>query len=452
MSAGLNVLKNTLKDLTAVDVDQGQIGNQAANEALRRLESRLIINGSITKLASTLVVNPEIVATTSATRSSAFDDAASVVVDVFSGFYLQAFQILTNLYGFSGIEAIAILKENSGGGTDKVKAAAMKRVLDNTIKETEKVLNKESFKGLFNLDFNTLHLDHEALTPDEIEIEKAKLNLKNKELDLKNKEIDAKMQADMAKFQAGRTGAAGALAEVDDRPEKLSTLVKHLNVTLDIGKTIMDGASSIDGGTPAMIAKREKGIHISKLYIPITVMTGINRVQLGEVLDIVVDKSYKRSFSNRWMEYKSGGITLSDLIFCTDLIKDYKKKHIKKADDLSNRLEGKAVSKVLSTLVERNPHGAETSYNMIIITKDELATIEKAVNGKITNGSTKDKILASLMAHSLTVLDDEVERLTVYVSDISGSLDIGYKKLNKTKNTDLTDIMKYMMIGKMPEL
>ena len=170
MSAGLNVLKTTLQDLSGVDANKDNIGTQAANEALRRLESNLMISGSITKLASTLIVNPEIIATVDATRSPIFDDASGIVVDIFSGFYLQAFQILTNLYGFSGIEAIAVLKENKGDATGKIAGAITSRVLDNAIKETQKQLNKESFNGLFNLDFSNLQLALEDIEDDDYEV------------------------------------------------------------------------------------------------------------------------------------------------------------------------------------------------------------------------------------------------------------------------------------------
>ena len=83
------------------------------NQTDKFLNANFKKTGSITKLLKTLIVEPTIIVSEEAKTSRAFDQAVNTSLNIFSSFYLQAFQILTQLNGKSGVEAIDILSTNN---------------------------------------------------------------------------------------------------------------------------------------------------------------------------------------------------------------------------------------------------------------------------------------------------------------------------------------------------
>ena len=238
------------------------------NQTDKFLNANFKKTGSITKLLKTLIVEPTIIVSEEAKTSRAFDQAVNTSLNIFSSFYLQAFQILTQLNGKSGVEAIDILSTNNYKTNDLLKISASKlggSALGYAANAAGYTLTTESFKTpttLNQLDFTapTMVLDQES-------IDAYKVNL----------------EADTAREKESK--------------ELNSACIKVLEITIS----------------------RENN---ERIKIPITVAATIKTVPQKELIKVVEDSNAKNSFLARWYEYRSGGITLGDFLFCGDLIKE----------------------------------------------------------------------------------------------------------------------------------
>ena len=81
--------------------------------------------------------------------------------------------------------------------------------------------------------------------------------------------------------------------------------------------------------------------------------------------------------------------------------------------------------------------GAEVSYNMIMVTDYELEMLEKAYNKKLDNFNSRQAFLKVMNAHNLSVVNDDAERINIYIADINGGMDIGFGKLQKRNDKDI---------------
>ena len=386
--AGMKLLKDYL--------DAG-----STNKTDKFVNSKFKTTGSITKLLKTLIVEPTIIVSEEARNSKAFDQAVSVSLDIFSSFYMQAFQILTQLNGKSSVEAIDILSTNNYKTTDLLKIAA----------------SKAGSSGLsYAATVAGMSLSTESLK------EPKTLN----QLDFSSPSIYFNSEAEHGTLKdvyARDSGTGQGLA---------SACVKSL--MLSINRVDDEG-------------KKES------IQIPITIACTIRTVSQKELLKVVENKSSNFSWASRWMEYRSGGITLGDFLFCSDLIKEYKKNRLDKASQLLGELAEQKSSmyarKQLTHLA-----GAEASYNTVILSELDAEYISKAFKKDITSYNGKQDYLEAMNAHNLTILDEDNERCQIYISDLQNSIDIGYNKLMKSNNSNkdgaMLEMMKYFMANKTP--
>ena len=376
------------------------------NQTDKFLNANFKKTGSITKLLKTLIVEPTIIVSEEAKTSRAFDQAVNTSLNIFSSFYLQAFQILTQLNGKSGVEAIDILSTNNYKTNDLLKISASKlggSALGYAANAAGYTLTTESFKTpttLNQLDFTapTMVLDQES-------IDAYKVNL----------------EADTAREKDAQQLKSGLVLD--------GACIKVLEITIT----------------------RENNEHIK---IPITVAATIKTVPQKELIKVVEDSNAKNSFLARWYEYRSGGITLGDFLFCGDLIKEYKKNKLDKASQLLGELsEQKGSSLARQALT--GTKGAEVSYNTVILSELDAEYISKAFRQNITSYNGKQAYLSVMNAHNLTILDEDNERCKIYISDLQNSIDVGYNKLMKMgdgskDNGFMLEMMKYFMANKTP--
>lgn len=370
------------------------------NQTDKFLNANFKKTGSITKLLKTLIVEPTIIVSEEAKTSRAFDQAVNTSLNIFSSFYLQAFQILTQLNGKSGVEAIDILSTNNYKTNDLLKISASKlggSALGYAANAAGYTLTTESFKTpttLNQLDFTapTMVLDQESIAAYKVNLE-----------------------ADTAREKESK--------------ELNSACIKVLEITIS----------------------RENN---ERIKIPITVAATIKTVPQKELIKVVEDSNAKNSFLARWYEYRSGGITLGDFLFCGDLIKEYKKNKLDKASQLLGELsEQKGSSLARQALT--GTKGAEVSYNTVILSELDAEYISKAFRQNITSYNGKQAYLSVMNAHNLTILDEDNERCKIYISDLQNSIDVGYNKLMKMgdgskDNGFMLEMMKYFMTNKTP--
>lgn len=317
--------------------------------------------------------------------------------------------------------------------------------------ETEQKL-KDALKDssqTINDNKDTLAKNRQEINERDKEIRK--LKEKNFEEQKALKDFETKLRQDTEKIKA-RIAAINAIANTqfdnlvaaeinDPKNQSFGGYGRQFKLVLGTTPTTMtnkDGSKDIIGE--------------HKLEIPMAVIASTNVVKEQDIATALETKDFRHTLSYRWREYRSGGISLADFIFCGDLIKEYRASRLKDSAGLLAKLEDQnIIGNVRRGLT--GAKGAEGSYNMIIITEDEIEHYNKVLGKNILTPEGKNKFLRSLNGYMFAIVNDDTERVTMHIADLKGSIDMGYNRLQRhaaSKNNDMMDFMQYLMKNQLP--
>ena len=371
--AGILVALDTVRQVISkneVEITQDQV------EKLENIETLFTTNGSITKLLSKFVIEPTLICSKGVRQSKVFDKLLQVNLDIFSAFYMQAFQILKDVYGLDSRLTFDVLSTDTGVD------------LTNVLKGGLLTLSRNSYDEVFS----------------------------------NNKFLTFSMEKD--------DGEKDLTKELDKINDNLyGTLQKQLNVNVSYG----------DKGNKQVI------------QIPITVKAFVIVTDTENIVNFLRPNATDKTFWARLDEYRAGAISLKELLFCGDIIAEYKKNRLRDKDSLSAILTSRQMSSQLKRIATKGMAGYEASYNMLIVTSDDKVRLDRHINGDISKEANKQKILEEASAMTISIADDDYERVNIYTRDIRGSSDVGYKALSKRKDKDgenLGEILKSLLMSK----
>lgn len=425
----------------------------ATKENIKNIKSN-----TLTGITKNLMVEPTIIVSNNVRNSKIFDQLVALDMDLFTCFYTQAFQILTDVLGQAAISAIDVLS------TNKYTGAAMERYVRNRVyklvlESMDKpfclgdldfsnpifMLNHEEregleqeYKSIFNLEGNNGKPSLPGtVTPTPNNQQRnvpAGANRQNNNGKNKDKDGDEKKwPSEVTRSSAhgyDRNAITDRISMYDGQMKSMyeslnQVLVRTVNVKA-LRPDNVTGKPGTDG----------QGVLTKEFIIPITIIGTVKVVPIDEIIIAVSNYDFKKSFTYRLREWQSGGISLSDLIFATDLIKEYKANKLSKNSQLMTDIEDKRNTSNIRKAVT-GIQGAEVSYNMIMVTDYELEMLEKAYNKKLDNFNSRQAFLKVMNAHNLSVVNDDAERINIYIADINGSMDIGFGKLQKRNDKDI---------------
>lgn len=318
-------------------------------------------NGNIVKLVNSLSVEPIIITTEAARRSPAYKSSVNMMLDIFSGYYLQAFQIMTELHGLDARLAISLLNNRNNGYISK----------QNYLSD---LLNTESF-------------------------------LISKESDSKAKFLDN----DIRSWYEQRT----------------------LEVSIDVK----------DSNGKSMV-----------VTIPVIIRAQVLETDIKSIMNFMQPTTtHDKSFLARFREWRSGGISLMDLIFVQDLRAEYRKNKIQDKDDMlaiiNNRATTSYAKKITSGI-----RGFEGLYNMLLIHESDTRELNNFIKGDITKPKFKEDLLKAASSILYCSLDDDYERAAFFITDTQLETVVPFKKLDKKagKNSsdDMIEIVKAILAGR----
>ena len=472
----------------------------AEYEKLRKRLPALQTDGSITKFLSSFIVEPVIIVSKDARNIEVSDKLAVLNTDIFASFYLQAFHALTSMYDLDAKIAVHLL------GTDNSSMFGV--MVDEGMRFGLDTQSKDYFKELFDKPVNKyLTFSCEAKDDEYDILENTILNGDINKLNILLNCNDS--QAEYA-GQMLKQEIAGEYKRIHSKPPKdfskvddaINNVLKkrHDMLLKNRSKTQTHGydkesfekvckilgidptqyvagfgryrdSASIDYTSSKVsdlqaenlyyVNHRDLSVKIDTiakngesrtLIVPITIKTHVIVTQFDNILNMLKPNDRTKKFGYRLDEYKSGAISLRELIFCGDLIKSYKNNKLKDKDGLISIIkqrEESANSKLIST---REMVGFEKYYNMLIVTADEKILLSKHVGGDILNEKYKQELMTQAHALTLSVIDPDYERVYILTKDIRGRSDVTFKAIARKSNkeSDATDIMKAILANRPP--
>ena len=429
--SALGTLESVFKTVLSIKEDPKNAVKEY--EKMTKQNGLIKVDGSITKLLSKYIVEPVVIVSKDARNTEVADKLIQLNTDIFSSFYLQAFHVLNNLYGFEAAMTINLLSTDNSTAIGTIGDKAIKTGLQWYAGNEE---NRDYFSEL--LDNKYLSLSFEANKKDKIkQLEKENKKLKDKLDEKKNTKIDKLQEPNMgdSKFKQ------------QDEMDKNLYYVNHRELTITMNLNQWKSTKINDDTNPDTVTSM-----LRTVIIPITIKTHIIVTPFDNILNMLKPNDRTKTFGYRLDEWKSGAISLADLIFCGDLIKSYKKAKLKDKDGLINIIKQREESANAKVLDNKRMIGFEKNYNMLICTADEKVLLNKHIGGSIDNERYKDELLTQAHALTVSIVDDDYERAYIMTKDIRGRSDISYKMLNKRdkNNSELGDIVKALMSNKAP--
>lgn len=362
ISTALNLLSNR-ENLT--DGISGKVGEKFDNMVGLNKQGELFkANGNIVKLVNSLSVEPIILTTEAARRSPAYKNAVNMLLDMFSGYYLQAFQIMTELHGLDAKIAISTLNNRNNSYISK----------NNYLAD---LFSKESFL--------------------------------------------------ISKEKAGTTSK---FLENDVRSW-------YEQRTLEVAIT-----TKVGGGS-----KEEKTV-----TIPIIVRAQVVESDLKTILNFMEpNTNHDKSFLARFREWRSGGISLMDLLFVQDLRAEYRKNKLQDKDDILSIVNDRSKSSMLKKF-NNGIKGFEGLYTMLLMNETETREFSNFVKGDISKPKFKEDLLKAASAIMYCSLDDDYERAAFFITDTQVETVVPFKKLDKkagkNNSDDMLEIVKAILSGR----
>lgn len=369
----------------------------------------LTANGSIIRLLSTFVIEPTIVVSREMRNEDIVEKLIETNVDIFASFYVQAFTVLTNIYGHNSSVAFDILSSKGN----------MPKASNN---------NKKAFEEL--------SLESMSILP----IKDKTKNYLSLEQHRGKKPNGGKNSVDR------KVGSIGKMAVVKDNGTIIPSVIqKNIDLTISINKVVTSTnkqgeSKDIENGT-------------REIVVPILIKANLIYSDFNNIEVMISTNDKDKHFGSRLDEYKAGLTSLQNLIFAGDLIKEYKKNKFKDKDSLIDYMENRSTA-ANKKLLSRGAIGFAKFYGVLIVTKRQMSMIENKLGGSIDKPKYKEMLMDQTKSLLVNSVDTDWERVSIYTKDLKGTSDVSYKVLSKRKGdkdtSELAEIFKALTANKPP--
>ena len=397
--------------------------------------------GSAMKLLGKYIVEPVIVISNDLYNSEDLDAALSLHIDLFTATYMQLFDIITATYGVGANTAVDLISTDRGG-LERLAMGGLKLASENNV-----------LTGVTPIDllFQDAGIGNEAggrnspknpvpLTPTEQALYDAGLKYGRKQglvRGIKEGKKKAKSKKPN-KHTIHNFKVAGSKADL--------VIPNILQRRIEI---------VIEQSLPARVATGDKPAREATdltVTIPVTIKLSAIFTTPENIVNAISPEHTRHSFSNRLDDFRASSISATEFFFATDLIKKYKKNKLKDKEGLLKLLQSRKIS-ANSKVVDQGIIGFEKYYTMYILSKDTKTIVENSLGGKLSKSKYKDDFLEAGYGLSVSIMDEDAERMTVYMKDLRGSSKLSYRAMSKNSKSgggDVTELMKAIMAGRPP--
>lgn len=143
---------------------------------------------------------------------------------------------------------------------------------------------------------------------------------------------------------------------------------------------------------------------------------------------------------------------IRDLIFCSDLIREYRKAAILDKSGTIQEIQRRATANRGYGLLTKNPSMAMSS-NMFVLSSETAQEIEGATGLRFSKALEREKLLGGTYAMVIAIIDQERELITLYFDGLANAATMSVRSLkasSKSKGPDVGDIMRTLMEGRAP--
>lgn len=344
-------------------------------------------------------------------------DVFQSLVNIFSGYYLQAVAITCNV---GNVEVKKLLgKLNPNRQRDDFEKAAFASEFVDIVKS--KMPSNESFDNILTqryLEGINSHISKEEITDEEEEAKtRADWNRKAQR-EIREKEIH------------NRTTIGIGRNSIDE----LNT-----NVNLSAGKTIS-------------VEIENNG---SRATIPVNVRLIVKEVNPNALVNFLTVIKSDRSVKARFKKWRSGEIEFfKDLVLCQDIIDEEKNAHFTDKEGIFRNLRARNRGKS-SKLVDlaMGDVNVATASSIIVMSKETAKKVEVELGGKLDNYRARENLFKLTFTMIMVVIDTQWDKVVIYHRSIDEPSILSvkdFKTRSRDTGPDINEILMAYRAGSAP--
>lgn len=187
-----------------------------------------------------------------------------------------------------------------------------------------------------------------------------------------------------------------------------------------------------------------------EVTIPLVVKLD-NMIIPGEVVaSLLTSNAENIRLGSRFKDAITGRIGfIKDFLLCSDLIKSQKKTMMKDPTGAYATLLKRVNNSKIYSALSGNISLAGIS-SILVLSEEDEQLIQRKIGGKLTNENTRKIVFDNTSAAFIVVIDQEWERVTIYVRDQSGFSQnsfSSFKNSTDSSSDNITEMLKVMSMG-----
>lgn len=429
-------------------------------------------NQSLVTASKHARVEPTMIVDAAAVNLEGVTDTAWVLQSLFSGYYLMAAEMITNIGGVKVRERLAPLNPNRHLDLDLLSYRTSREHYAN-------MLPTKANRARFSLEAAQAYTDFDGKSQEEVERLYAEYKTMTDYSLSKGWKPTADERADMKAIEdaygkasaAAKATAPGAgkkpLAAKDVVKQQADLADQIADMREKIKKIKESDSIHIGSSEAGKYANELSTLSVGKIYdvkicnegkeasVKVGIRVMARTMPSTSVVEMMAHKSaLDHDLVERFHGWRAGRLGFfRDLILCQDLIEAHRNAAIRDKSGAYNEIITRNNNAVTAGLLERNPSMAVMS-TLAILSRDTLDQIEAKMGGSIDTPRIRNTLFDTTKMMILAVIDPGYETVTFYTHGIAGHSEISIRALKTKKDgADGTmDIMKAFLSGRSPAL
>lgn len=229
------------------------------------------------------------------------------------------------------------------------------------------------------------------------------------------------------------------------------------NRDLGVGRDAIATAKELTNLSVGKLLSVEVSDGKNRATIPVAVRLLASSIPTRTLVHILTNGGdTPTSAKERWHGWRSGRLSfVGDILFANDLIQAHRERLKGDPDGTFAQMSTTANKNAISAILSGDPSVA-TASNMVVMTERNAADLENAMGGRLSDFRAREKMLRHTSIMILAVIDPQLDRVTFYHRSIPQSTDIGVRDLRVSNKggdgNQIKDLLMAFQSGGAPRL
>ncbi|HWT40599.1 MAG TPA: hypothetical protein VN081_05040 [Dongiaceae bacterium] len=198
----------------------------------------------------------------------------------------------------------------------------------------------------------------------------------------------------------------------------------------------------------------------AKATFPVAVRLIVSSIDPDTLVHILGDGVKDSSTEERWHAWRSGAISLADMIFAIDAIDAHRSTLMKDKSgsyaEIMRRRRNNGLTTLRSGIAESTTKTSiGTASNIVVMTEETVKKLERQANIRFSNAAQRKQVFDMSYLMFIAVIDTEWEHVTFYTRGIALPTELTVKQIQnsaKGSGPDVAEILKAYKLGNSPSL